>query len=248
MGDLGPRIGRPKLVQDRLVRDLARQPRVLGRDRLRQRTHERPAPVGRRPRDGGDAARPGAGQEVPRGLLGVRQHQRPAPEERAQGDLQAAVPAYVVERAPDGSAPRRRAYRARERRQRVRNQLRQPGRPRGQQHPLGPTGAPQPRTRRAVRRDARAALSAATQAQRTGPGRFLIGHERVHLRDRRRVREVRGGQARRTEHETARDPVELDHRQQRLKLTPRRDEHRAPPQVSQRATEARPVGQVAEVG
>src|SRR6185437_8860457 len=78
------------------------------------------------PRDMGDPAAAGAGQEVADGLVRARKHQRGPTQHCAQKDLQTAVAADVVEGAPHPGSARRRAAgdRAREARQAVHHQLR----------------------------------------------------------------------------------------------------------------------------
>src|SRR5206468_1330585 len=106
VGDPRLRIEGAKIVEDCLVRDLSRQANVLRRDPASRWAHEGPTPMRWRAGDMGHATRASADQKVPHRLLGARYHQRRSAEECAQENLQAAVPAYVVERAPRPPASR----------------------------------------------------------------------------------------------------------------------------------------------
>ena len=68
---------------------------------MRRGTHQRTTPMRGRAGDVGDAMRTRSKQKIAGRFFGGREHERCAAHQRAQEDLQAAVPADVVEGAPD---------------------------------------------------------------------------------------------------------------------------------------------------
>jgi hypothetical protein len=136
--DPGRRIALAQLVEQRLVGDLARKPDVARADPMRLRAHQRAAPMRRRSRDMGDPASAGAAEKRAGRLGGVRQHQRAAPDDGPQKDLQSAIAADVVERAPHDrlSTGGRRLDRREQAGKRMPHQFRQAGGARSQQNPF----------------------------------------------------------------------------------------------------------------
>jgi len=224
MGDAGVREEGPEMVEDGLVRDLSRQPDVSRRDPSYGRAHKGAPPMGGRPGDVGDAVRAGSDQEVRGRLLGAGQHHRASAEERAQEDLQAAIPSDVVERAPHGRVARRppAAHRSREARQRVHDHLRPARRPGRQEDPFRLVSF---RPLAGCRRDLRGARNDGSNPWSPTAGCRLIGHECIHRRRRRHEWQMLGRQIGRAENESARDGIELDEGQRRRELIPGRDEY-----------------------
>ena len=236
MGDPRPRVARPDMVQNGLVRDFPRQAHVVRRNPVCRRAHERATPMRRGPRDMGHAPRAGPDQKVPRRFSGARQHQRAPAQQRPQQNLQASIPANIVEGAPhrrDGLDPIP-VDRTRQAGQGVHDQLRHARRPRGEENPLrvvwsGPRGI--------GGRESRAAGD--DRAHAAGFQGGAIGHNGIHRRGRHDERRDLPRQIGRTQHEAARHAIELDERQRRRELIPRRDEDRAPTQLLEPTPQAR---------
>src|SRR5208282_5626343 len=100
MNDGGVRVKGMQAVEDYLVHDLSRQSNVSRCNTMSRGTHQRATPMRRRPGDMRYAVRTRPVQEVRSRFLGARQHERRSVEQRAQKDLQAAIAANVIERAP----------------------------------------------------------------------------------------------------------------------------------------------------
>jgi len=155
VGDPGSRIDRAKIVEQRLIGDFTGQPDVLRLQDCGLTAHERAPPVRRCARDMRDSARRGTCQEIDCRLARAREHQRRPRQHRAQINLQAAVAANIVERAPNRFRAGRHLRRqsAAETLQGMHDELRRSRGPRGQQNPLGgharpPLDAPGKRPRR----------------------------------------------------------------------------------------------------
>src|SRR4051812_20253490 len=87
-------------VEDRLIRDLARQTDMRERTGAGVRAHERTPPVRRCARDVRRAACRDARQIITGRLVSRGQHERSAAQDRTKENLEAAVSANVVEGAP----------------------------------------------------------------------------------------------------------------------------------------------------
>ena len=93
---------RAQTVEHRLIGDLAGEAHIAGRDRfVRRHHHQRAAPL--RGRAGQMCHAMGAkpGQMIGDRLAGAGKDKRRAAADRAQINLQTAVTANIVERAPD---------------------------------------------------------------------------------------------------------------------------------------------------
>ena len=220
MGDLGVRIGRAQLIQETLVGHLAGQAHIPRLERLRRAAHQRAAPVRGSAGNMRHARGPGAGQKLRGRLARARQHQRRAAEHGTQVDLQAAVAADVIERAPHharcGRLARQRAGQAREG---VGDELRGAGRARGEKYPLGG--------------ERRLPIDLA------GHGRGIQVRE-LHAcpGDRGDLGERLGAELRRGEHQPARDAIELEQRDGGAQLLAHGEKHRAPAQRFEPSAEA----------
>src|SRR5881296_2088939 len=235
----------PEMIEDRLVGDLSRQADVLGRNPVRGRAHEGTTPMRRGPRDMGHSVRAGPDQEVAHRLLEARQYQRSPAEQGAQENLQTAVTANIVERAPDGWCCRcpPAADRCRQAQQRVHDELRLTGRPGSEEDPFRfvlfvPL--------RRGRRKSRAAPDERSDPFTPGFGRIPIGHERIDRCGRFDEWNVLGRQVGRTENESSRDAIKFDERQGGRELVTGRDEYGAPAKLAEASTEARSVDQIAQ--
>ena len=173
---------------------------------------------------------------IGRRFVHPRQHQRSRAQERAQKYLQAAVAANVVERRPNharlgfGSA----AEGACERAQRMGNQLGRPGRAGGQEHPFGlKRGSHGAYKWRRLERGPNDCLT--VPAGNFG-GR-AVGDHGVDLGIFDDRRQLAGGDIERANHQSARDPIELDQGQGTGQLIASGNEHRAPAQLAEPATQ-----------
>src|ERR1700685_4664736 len=102
-----------QIVEDNLIDNFSRQANITRSNRVRRGTHQRTTPMRGRARDVGDAMRTRSKQKIAGRFFGRREHERCAAHQRAQEDLQAAVPTDVVEGAPDERVARAAAlYRA----------------------------------------------------------------------------------------------------------------------------------------
>ena len=174
-----------------------------------------------------DPVRGRAREKISRRFAGARKHQRHSAQHRAQINLQSAVAADVVERAPDRlrTAPLSR-QRPRETLQAVRDQLRRAGGTRGQQYPFGPAAfVPLDGTAHRVR--------------------IEIGELGVDGRRGRHLRESIEAQVWGTEDDAAGDSVEFQQGDCGAELLAHGEQHGAPAERLQPTAE---TGGVREVG
>ncbi len=217
---------RAQLIEHHLIGDLAGEPYVPRVESAGRAAHERTAPVRGGAGDVRNAVRAGARQELLGRLRRTREHQRATRQHRAQIDLQAAVAADVVERAPDRVRVRRLAgQESRETRQAMGHELGSTGRAGSQQNPLA---------RRDLAPLARGRHRAALQAPQAmdGPGRAGMVHRTVRqgeirIRARGDLRQALRTQVGRTQHQAARDAVELEQRKRRAHLLAQRQQYGA---------------------
>ena len=209
----GVGIGLAQLVEDRLIGHLARQPHVLRRDRARRRAEQRAPPVRRRAGDERDAGGGGAREEIAHRLVGAGEHHRAAADQRAQQDLQPAIAADVVERAPHlfAAGVRRARDRAGQAAQRMDRHLRRSGGAGGEQRPF----AHQPR--RIGRRGHRHG-HAGDDAGRRQIGHVLVGHDDARPGRRHHAGQVLRPEIGGTQHDPPRQPVQLQQCQRGRKL------------------------------
>ena len=132
------RIGEARLqaVENGLVRDLARQADIARCNRRIGRAHQGAAPVRWRTCQMRHAMPAQPRQEIRHAFLGIRQDQRGMAQQRPKEDLQTAIPADIIECAPDDAGGRARLNCAAQAFQAVRHQLGGAGGAGGEQHPF----------------------------------------------------------------------------------------------------------------
>jgi hypothetical protein len=178
-------------------------------------------------------------------LAGAGEKERSAAAHGAEVNLQAAISANVVERAPDGSAVggawgvqrRREAFEI------VHDQLRHAGRARGHQHPFG---AHARQRACAHRRDRRRASHAYGKRKRLIWRRAVVDHHGVDAGDGDHGAKMFRRSVGRQDHDTARDTVKLDQRQSARELACGGEQHRPPGEFRQTAAETRPAIEIGE--
>ena len=186
-------------------------------------------------------------QVVGHGLAGARQDERASADHGPQEDLQTAVAANVVEGAPHRRSGGRLDRRG-EARDGVADQLGNARGARGQQHPFG---LPAAHRQIVLRLDRRAAFGVKRDTEcvrigRAGVGRAAIGHDRIDLGGRDDGAKMVLRHAWRANDETARDAVQLDHRERRCELVTGGKENRAPLQGAEPAAETRTGDEIGE--
>ena len=174
-----------------------------------------------------DAVRGRSREKISGRFAGARKHQRHSGEHRAQINLQSAIAADVVERAPDDlrTAPLPR-QRPRKTLQAVRDQLRRAGGTRGQQYPFGPAAC--------------APLEAVAHRARIEIGQLGVGGRRG-----RHLRESLGAQVGGTEDDASRDSVEFQQGDRGAELLAHGEQHGA---ASERFQATAETGALREVG
>ncbi len=153
--------------------------------------HQRAAPLRRRAREMRDAVFGETREMIGDRLAGAGENQRRAAAHRAEIDLQAAVAADVVERAPNvGAVGRARgAHGGGEPFEIVHDHLRHAGRARGHQHPFGVQRAPA-RLRASAQSPARKSRAAEARARRAAACRHRSRRRRCR-RGRSRLTDAR---------------------------------------------------------
>ncbi len=101
VADAGLRKSSAQIVEDRLVGDFSGEANVARRDFADLGRHQRAAPMRRRARQMRHAMPREPEKMIGDRLAGARQNERRAAKHRAQENLQSAIAADVVERAPD---------------------------------------------------------------------------------------------------------------------------------------------------
>ena len=237
---------RAQMVEDRLVGDFAGQPHITRRNPTGSGAHQRSPPMRRRTGNVADPARPGAGKELANRLQRARQHHRAAAQHRTQENLQAAIAAHVVERAPYRTVAERARGRHRpgrgagQRRQRMTHQFGNTGRARGEQNPFS-----------FVHRLAVRHAGSDRGARRHEYGRAQLGcgpvaDHGIDLRRRHHARQMCRRYIGRAQHDAPRDTVEFDQRQCRRQLVARRQQHRPAAQLGEPPAERRAARQRGE--
>ena len=167
-------------------------------------------------------------------LAGAGKNERSAAEHRAQENLQSAITADVVERAPyrRGVGGTAAGDGRREPGKVVHHHLRHARRARGQQHPFGANGN---RRRLVERNDRRRAGDANGERERRMRSRTVVGHDRIDFGCRHHGAEMIGLDIGRQDHQAPRDAVELDQRQRRRQLARGRHQDRTARQIREPA-------------
>ncbi len=177
-------------------------------------------------------------------LAGVGQHHRAATDDGAQQDLQTAVAANVVEGGPHRRASARRAVghdRAGQSFQGMADNLRHAGSARRQHQPVRGALAPYRRTGA----DRRLRGNHQSDAG-VGPSRRMVGHHRIDpgvLEQNLDVIEIEIG---RTQQHSARDAVDLRHRDRGYQLIRHRKQHRTPGELAKTAAKTGPADAVGQ--
>ena len=240
MADAGFREHGAQTVEDRLVGDFAGEADIARRYFSDLGRHQRPAPVRRRARQMRHAAAAEPGKMIGDRLAGARQHQRRAADDRAQKDLQAAIAADVVERAPHdgavetlpGADRRDQAGKA------VHRHLRHAGRAGREQHPFGR----HLRQRKLLGRDdGRRANDTHWKIECRLARRARVDHDGVGLGAGEQSVKMIGCGIGRQDRQPARHAVELDQRQRTRELARRRDDDRAAGKLRKPAAKTRSV-------
>ena len=170
------------------------------------------------------------------GFPGLRQHHRSAADHGAQENLQAAVAADVVQRRPGRVRVARRPVgddRAGQPIERMSDDLRQPGRARGQHQPLGRAfGLPsrgRPFGQAGADDQVRASIASVQRP---------IGDDGVDLGIRKQGLDAIRIEVGRAQKHAAGDAVEFDHRERGQQLPRRRKQHRSAGQLAGSADQA----------
>ncbi len=225
MRDVDVWVGLAQRVQNGLVHDLAGEAHIGWLHPVGGVTHQSTAPVRGRAGNMRDAVFAGAGEEGCDTFARLRQDHRAATDQGAEQNLQAAIAADVVERAPHCIMGHAQAVidRACQGCQRVHQHFGPAGGAGGEQHPFG---AGVSDMRLAGARDGQAAIM---QRQSGGLRAGVIGECQLRLRVGDDERQVRGCQVRRAEDDAARDAVQFKGGERRGPLLFRENEHRLVP-------------------